>query len=94
MTRPGCSASTTPLRILATASDSTTPSALTRMPRSAPIANPVRIVSVACYGPIETQITSVALPASLRRNASSTAISSNGFIDIFRLASQRRNRPP
>jgi hypothetical protein len=63
------------------------PSALTRMPRSAPIASPVRIVSEACAGPIDTTTTSVALPASLSRSASSTAISSNGFIDILTLAS-------
>ena len=36
--------------------------------------------------PIETAITSSAVPASFRRMASSTAISSNGFIDIFTLA--------
>src|SRR4029079_10958695 len=75
------------LRILATAKGSTLPSALTRMPRSAPMASPVRMVSAACAGPIETTTTSVALPASFRRKASSTAISSNGFIDIFTLAS-------
>jgi len=37
-------------------------------------------------GPIDTTITSVALPASLIRSASSTAISSKGFIDILTLA--------
>src|SRR5207253_6040647 len=47
----------------------------------------VRIVSEACAGPIDTTTTSVVLPASFRRSASSTAISSNGFIDIFTLAS-------
>ena len=57
------------------------------MPRSAPIASAVRIVSPACGGPIETTTTSVALPASFCRSASSTAISSNGFIDILTLAS-------
>jgi hypothetical protein len=36
------------------------------------------MVSEACCGPIETATISVALPASLRRIASSTAISSNG----------------
>ena len=48
---------------------------------------PVRIVSAACAGPIDTTTTSVALPASFRRIASSTAISSKGFIDILTLAS-------
>jgi hypothetical protein len=47
----------------------------------------VRIVSAACAGPIETTTTSVALPASFSRSASSTAISSKGFIDILTLAS-------
>ena len=75
------------LRILATASGSTLPSVLTRMPRSAPMASAVRMVSWACAGPIDTATISVALPSSLRRIASSTAISSNGFIDILTLAS-------
>ena len=65
MTSPGCSAATTPLRILATASGSTIASVLTRMPRSAPMASAVRIVSLACAGPIETTTTSVALPGLL-----------------------------
>jgi len=47
----------------------------------------VRIVSAACAGPIEATTISVALPASLSRSASSTAISSNGFIDILTLPS-------
>ena len=51
------------------------------------MASAVRIVSCACCGPIETATISVALPASLSRIASSTAISSNGFIDILTLAS-------
>src|SRR6476661_781764 len=87
MMRPGCSAAAMALRILATASGSTVPSALTRMPRSAPMASAVRIVSPACAGPTETAMISVALPASLRRSASSTAISSKGFIDILTLPS-------
>jgi len=45
-----------------------------------------RIVSCACCGPIETTTISVAAPFSFRRIASSTAISSNGFIDILTLA--------
>src|SRR5580700_7083004 len=88
MIRPGCSASAMPLRIFATAKGSTAaPSVFTRMPRSAPMASAVRMVSAACCGPIETQTISVALPASLSRIASSTAISSNGFIDILTLPS-------
>ncbi len=83
ITRSGCTASTTPLRIFATERGSTVPSTFTKMPWSAPMASAVRIVSCACCGPIETIITSLALPASFRRNASSTAISSNGFIAIF-----------
>ena len=51
------------------------------------MASAVRIVSPACCGPIETATISVALPASFSRIASSTAISSNGFIDILTLAS-------
>ena len=53
------------------------------MPRSAPMASPVRIVSCACAGPMETSTISSALPPSFRRIASSTAISSKGFIAIF-----------
>ena len=51
------------------------------------MASAVRIVSWACCGPIETATISVALPCSLRRIASSTAISSKGFMDILTLAS-------
>src|SRR5579862_282311 len=88
MMRPGCSASAMALRIFATAKGSTAaPSVFTRMPRSAPMASAVRMVSAACCGPIEAQTISVALPASLRQIASSTAISSNGFIDILTLPS-------
>src|SRR5215213_7687506 len=86
MTRPGFSSSTMPLRIFATASGSTTPSTFTRMPRSAPMASAVRIVSAACCGPIDTATISVAALFSLSRIASSTAISSKGFIDILTFA--------
>ena len=58
----------------------------TRMARSAPIASAVRNVSWDCAVPIDTATISVATPASFRRIDSSTAISSNGFIDIFTLA--------
>src|ERR1700739_3689309 len=44
MTRPGCSASAIALRIFATASGSTGPSALTRMARAAPLGNAGRLV--------------------------------------------------
>src|SRR3974390_1131323 len=57
------------------------------MPRRRPMASAVRMVSEACCGPIGPAAISVALPASLSRIASSTAISSNGFIDILTLAS-------
>src|SRR6188474_3286797 len=87
MTRPGFSASTIALSSFATASGSTTASVFTRIPRSAPIASAVRMVSDACAGPIDTAMISVALPASFKRIASSTAISSKGFIDILMLAS-------
>jgi hypothetical protein len=51
------------------------------------MASPVRMVSATCGGPIDTQTTSVAWPFSLRRSASSTAISSKGFMDILTFAS-------
>ena len=87
MMRPGCSAAAMALRIFATASGSAVPSVFTRMPRSAPMASAVRMVSAACAGPIDTAMISVALPASFSRIASSTAISSKGFIDILTLES-------
>ena len=51
------------------------------------LASAVRKVSCAFAGPIETATISVATPFSLRRMASSTAISSKGFIDIFTFVS-------
>ena len=42
------------------------------------------MVSWQAAGPIETTTTSSATPFSFSRRASSTAISSKGFIDIFR----------
>src|SRR5262245_20409333 len=86
MTRPGFSASTIAFSSLATASGSTVPSCLTRIPLSAPMASAVRIVSDAAAGPIDTATISVAWPFSFRRIASSTAISSKGFIAILMLA--------
>ena len=87
MTSSAPSALATAARILATARGSmswcTSSAATTRMPRSAPIASAVRIVSAACFTPTETTTISVATPFSFSRIASSTAISSKGFIDIF-----------
>src|SRR5690348_13704491 len=83
MQRPGCSLSTTALSSFATASGCNSTSVCTWMPRSAPIASAVRIVSAHCAPPSETATISVALPASFSRTASSTAISQKGFIDIF-----------
>src|SRR5436190_3974835 len=83
---PGCSSSATPFQILATASGSTSSSVCTSTARSAPMARAVRRLSWALAGPIETTTISVAAPFSRRRIASSTAISSNGFIDILTLA--------
>jgi hypothetical protein len=86
MTSSGFSSSTTAFRILATPSGSSGPSCFTRMPRSAPMASAVRMVSWDCCGPMETATISVAVPFSFMRIASSTAISSKGFIDILTLA--------
>ncbi len=47
------------------------------------MASAVRKVSAHWGTPSDTAMISVATPFSLRRIASSTAISSNGFIDIF-----------
>src|SRR5690606_6198950 len=86
MTSCGCSRSTSAFRIFATASGCSSTSVCTRMARSAPMAIAVRSVSWHCCGPHETATISVPTPFSFRRTASSTAISSNGFIDIFTLA--------
>ena len=58
----------------------------TRIARSAPMASAVRSVSWHACTPHDTTTISVATPASFRRTASSTAISSKGFIDILMLA--------
>ena len=50
------------------------------------MASAVRICSWQAAGPAETAMISVATPFSFRRTASSTAISSKGFIDILTLA--------
>ena len=64
----------------------TSSAATTRIARSAPMASAVRSVSCACFTPIETATISSATPFSLRRIASSTAISSKGFMLILTLA--------
>jgi len=56
------------------------------MARSAPMAIAVRSVSWHCVTPQDTAITSVTTPFSFRRTASSTAISSKGFMLILTLA--------
>ena len=83
MMSPGFSSSAIAFSSLATASGCRSTSVSTKMPRSAPIASAVRIVSAHWATPMEMATISVATPFSFRRTASSTAISSNGFIDIF-----------
>ena len=56
-------------------------------PLSMPMARPWRIVSWHFFGPMLRAIVSEAIPSSLRRIACSTAISQNGLILIFILAS-------
>ncbi len=70
-------------RSFATASGCSSTSVSTRIARSAPIASALRSVSWQAAGPQDTATTSVAIPFSRRRTASSTAISSKGFIDIL-----------
>src|SRR5437667_5133598 len=86
MTSWGLSFTAMAFRRLATASGCNSTSVWTRMPRSAPMASAVRSVSWHAATPQDTATTSVAMPASFRRTASSTAISSKGFIDIMTLA--------
>ena len=50
------------------------------------MASAVRICSWQAVGPQETAMISLATPFSFRRTASSTAISSKGFMDILTLA--------
>ena len=82
----GCSSSAIAFSSLATPSGSTFSSLTTRIARSAPIASAVRSVSCAFCSPIDTATISVTTPFSFRRMASSTAISSNGFMLILTLA--------
>src|SRR5437660_8362378 len=70
---------------LATASGCSSTSVSTRIARSAPIASAVRNVSWQAVTPHDTATISVTMPFSFSRTASSTAISSNGFIDILTL---------
>src|SRR5262249_4888240 len=86
MTSPGCSLAMTAFSSLATASGCSSTSVSTWMPRSAPMARAVRMVSWLDWAPQETATISVALPASFSRMASSTAISQNGFMAILTLA--------
>ena len=74
------------LKILATVSGSTSPSVLTRMPRSAPIARAVRSVSLACAGPIDTTTTSVACRLLLAERLLDGYLV-NDCIDMLTLAS-------
>ena len=82
----GCSLSTTARRSFATASGCSSTSVSTRIARSAPSASAVRSVSWQAERPQDTATISVATPFSFMRTASSTAISSNGFIDILTFA--------
>ena len=84
--------STTAFSSFATASGCSSTSVSTRIARSAPMASAVRSVSWHAATPARDRDTSVATPASLSRTASSTAISSNGFIDILTFAVRRRSR--
>ena len=86
MIRPGCSLSTKALSNLATARGCNSSVVSTKIARSAPMAMAVRKVSWHCATPQETAMTSVATPFSFKRTASSTAISSKGFMLILTLA--------
>lgn len=71
MTRPGFSSSTTPFSTLATPSGSVCSSALTRMSRSAPVANAVGSASCASILPIRPDDDLFRLAVSFSRIASS-----------------------
>ena len=86
MTSCGLSFTAIALSSLATASGCNSTSVSTRIARSAPSASAVRSVSWHAASPQDTATISVAIPFSFHRTASSTAISSNGFIDIFTFA--------
>src|SRR5581483_4750582 len=86
MTSPGDSFRAIARSSFATASGSISAPVSTRMARSAPSASAVRSVSWLAAVPHDTATISVAAPASFSRIASSTAISSKGFIDILTFA--------
>ena len=74
------------VRILATDNGSSLDMQFTKIPESAPIAKAFLMVSCTSGKPMDTAIISLATPFSFNRRASSTAISSKGFIDIFTLS--------
>mmetsp|Transcript_54556 Transcript_54556/g.130713 ORF Transcript_54556/g.130713 Transcript_54556/m.130713 type:complete len:239 (-) Transcript_54556:87-803(-) len=86
MTRPGSSFSTRALKSLATCRGTVSASVTTWIARSAPIASAVRSCSCDAVGPTVTATISVTTFFSFRRTASSTAISSKGFMLILTLA--------
>mmetsp|Transcript_24303 Transcript_24303/g.49341 ORF Transcript_24303/g.49341 Transcript_24303/m.49341 type:complete len:238 (-) Transcript_24303:94-807(-) len=86
MTRPGSSLATRDLNTFATCSGTVSTSVTTWIARSAPMASAVRSCSCAAVGPTVTATISFTIFFSLRRTASSTAISSNGFMLILTLA--------
>src|SRR6185436_17636130 len=86
MTSCGASFWQIALRSFATARGCISSLLSTRIAQSAPIASAVRSVSWQACTPQDTAMISVATPASLRRTASSSAISSKGFMDILTLA--------
>src|SRR3954465_165410 len=86
ITSCGVSFCTIAFNSFATASGCSSSALSTRMARSAPIARAVRSVSWQACAPHDPAAISGARPASLRRTAASTAISSKGFIDIFTFA--------
>mmetsp|Transcript_5539 Transcript_5539/g.12002 ORF Transcript_5539/g.12002 Transcript_5539/m.12002 type:complete len:204 (-) Transcript_5539:142-753(-) len=86
MTREGSSLTQIAFINLATWIGRVVSSVTTWIARSAPIASAVRNCSWAAVGPTVTAMISVATFFSFSRTASSTAISSNGFIDILTFA--------
>mmetsp|Transcript_44370 Transcript_44370/g.116580 ORF Transcript_44370/g.116580 Transcript_44370/m.116580 type:complete len:223 (+) Transcript_44370:463-1131(+) len=85
MTSEGSSFSTIAFMSLATCSGSVSSSVTMCTARSAPMASAVRSCSCAAVGPTVTATISSATFFSFSRTASSTAISSKGFMDILTL---------
>ena len=83
ITSCGCSFSTSFSSARAAVSGWIGLSVTTWIARFAPIARPLRRCGCASAGAIVATTTSVAMPFSRRRSASSSAISSNGFGDSF-----------